>query len=168
MFLESAERFVRFHGNFATLKNFVERLILQDKQDNTTNDEDEDIRKNEVTLMTLHSSKGLEFKKVFLVGMEEELLPHKKTIKENGDIGEELRLCYVGITRAEQELIMTYCKERKIYGKKTPRHHSRFLLELDKEGLYDLADCTQFGHLGDEEAQEYKKNFFSNLMESLD
>ena len=63
--------------------------------------------------MTLHSSKGLEFEKVYLVGMEEELIPHKKTITEGDDVSEELRLCYVGITRAKDDLTMSYCRKKK-------------------------------------------------------
>ena len=85
--------------------------------------------------MTLHSSKGLEFRKVFLVGMEEELLPHKKTITMGEDISEERRLAYVGVTRAQEELIMTFCKERKIYGKNVARHRSRFINELEKKKI---------------------------------
>ena len=101
------------------LKFFIEKLLLQDSQDkNDDDEEDDDVRKNEVTLMTLHSSKGLEFEKVYLIGVEEEILPHKKTIKDNQDINEELRLAYVGLTRAKSELFMTYCKEKKTLRKK--------------------------------------------------
>ena len=71
-------------------------------------DEGQDVRKNEVTLMTYHSSKGLEFKNIYMIGVEEETLPHKKTITQGEDISEERRLCYVGITRAQEKLIMTY------------------------------------------------------------
>jgi len=77
-FIESANRFTQYFKENANLKNFVERLLLQDSQDKEELEDDPDVRKNEVTLMTLHSSKGLEFKKVYLVGMEEETLPHKK------------------------------------------------------------------------------------------
>ena len=117
--------------------------------------------------MTLHSSKGLEFEKVYLIGVEEEILPHKKTIKDNQDINEELRLAYVGLTRAKSELFMTYCKERKIYGKNIPRHKSRFLHELPKDS-YIEQDRTVFCHLTVEQAEAYKKDFFENLMSELD
>lgn len=167
-FLESCERFTKFFGKQATLKNFIARLLLQDSQDNTDLDEeDSDIRKNEVTLMTLHSSKGLEFDIVYLMGMEEETLPHKKSIVQ-GDISEERRLCYVGITRARKKLFMTYCKERKFYGKDLARHRSRFVNELEKEGLLIEQDRTSFGHLNEQEIKEYKKNFFDDLMGLLD
>jgi ATP-dependent DNA helicase Rep/DNA helicase-2/ATP-dependent DNA helicase PcrA len=169
VFIESAERFVQFQKNHATLKNFVEKLLLQDNQDKQEDDEDDDVRKNEVTLMTLHSSKGLEFDTVYLVGMEEESLPHKNVIKLGEDISEERRLCYVGITRAQQKLIMTYCKERKIYGKNLVRHKSRFLEEIDKEELFVHQDRTNFGHLAsEEEIEQYKKDKFAAMMNLLD
>lgn len=169
-FIESATRFTNYYKESANLKLFAERLLLQDSQDKEElNDgEDSDVRKNEVTLMTFHSSKGLEFKNVFMVGVEEETLPHKKTISQGEDISEERRLCYVGITRAQEKLIMTYCKQRKIYGKETPRHKSRFLFNLEKENMYIEQDRTTFGHLTEEEATDYKKSFFSNLLDSLD
>jgi superfamily I DNA/RNA helicase len=115
--------------------------------------------------MTLHASKGLEFDNVFLAGMEEELLPHKKTIVENSDINEERRLCYVGITRARKKLIMTYAKERKIYGKMIPRFKSRFVIELVH--CYKEIDRTNFGDMSEEEVKDFKKSFFGNLMDSL-
>lgn len=165
--IASAERFQQYVSQKTALKSFVEKLMLQDSQDQKEDeDEDEDIRKNEVTLMTLHSSKGLEFEKVYLLGVEEETLPHKKSIQENG-ISEELRLAYVGITRAKEELIMTYCKERKIYGKNIARFKSRFLLDLP-EGSFIEQDRTTFGHLTPEQAENYKKDFFSNLMDGLE
>jgi superfamily I DNA/RNA helicase len=168
-FIESANRFTNYFKENANLKNFVERLLLQDSQDtDELEDEDHDVRRNEVTLMTLHSSKGLEFKTVFLVGVEEETLPHKKTITQGEDISEERRLCYVGITRAQERLIMTYCKNRKIYGKETPRNKSRFIHELENKLLITEQDRTTFGHLTEEEAQDYKKSFFSNLFDSLE
>lgn len=168
-FIESANRFTNYYKENANLKNFVERLLLQDSQDkDKLEDEDGDVRKNEVTLMTLHSSKGLEFKKVFLVGMEEETLPHKKTISQGEDISEERRLAYVGITRAQETLIMTYCKQRKLFGKDTPRMKSRFINDLAGKNLFIEQDRTTFGHLTEEEADTYKKSFFSNLLHSLD
>lgn len=168
-FVESAERFTHYYKENANLQTFVERLLLQDSQDKEEGeDEDQDVRKNEVTLMTFHSSKGLEFKDVYMIGVEEETLPHKKTISQGEDISEERRLCYVGITRAQEKLIMTYCKNRKIYGKETPRHPSRFLNDVRDSHLFIEQDRTQFGHLTKEEAESYKKNFFANLLANLD
>ena len=169
-FIESSERFTNYYKENANLKNFCERLLLQDSQDKGELDEegDGDVRKNEVTLMTFHSSKGLEFKSVYMVGIEEETLPHKKTISQGEDISEERRLCYVGITRAQERLVMTYCKQRKIFGKEAPRFKSRFINDLVGKNLFVEQDRTTFGHLTEEEATDYKKNFFSNLLGSLD
>lgn len=168
MFLESAERFQKFQAEAATLRNFVEKLLLQDAQDqrDQEDEQDDDIRKNEVTMMTLHSSKGLEFDIVYLIGMEEEILPHKRTITEGEDISEERRLAYVGVTRAREKLYMTYCKERKIYGRKVPRHPSRFLNEMNP--LFVEQDRTTFGHLSEEEKEEHIKSTFASLTSLLD
>jgi DNA helicase-2/ATP-dependent DNA helicase PcrA len=157
-FIESARRFQNYPDT--SLRDFIEKLLLTDNQD-----KDEVEKKHEVTLMTLHSSKGLEFDYIFLVGMEEELLPHKRCIQDGTDINEELRLCYVGVTRARKQLFMTYCKERKIYNKDTPRSKSRFLNSI--ENLYVEQDRTSFGHLTKEEAQEFKKSFFADLAKSI-
>jgi DNA helicase-2/ATP-dependent DNA helicase PcrA len=163
-FIMTADRFQDRYHDDATLKNFVERLLLADSQDrqNTPGD---DTKINEVTLMTLHGSKGLEYDFVFLIGMEEELLPHKKTILDGSDISEERRLCYVGVTRARRKLIMTYAKERKIYGKMIPRFKSRFVIELEK--CFKEVDRTNFGDMSEDEVADFKKSFFGNLMDSL-
>jgi superfamily I DNA/RNA helicase len=163
-FLLSTDRFVDRFAEEATLGNYLERLLLLDNQDKQNSEDD--IMKNEVQLMTLHSSKGLEFDTCFLVGMEEELLPHKNVIKEGGDTDEERRLCYVGITRAKRRLIMTYAKERKIYGKEIKRHPTRFLIE--HSDYYIEQDRNSFGHLSEDEAEQYKSDFFGDLLKSLD
>lgn len=163
-FLLSADRFQDRYQEEATLKNFVERLLLADAHD--TQGPGEGFKNNEVTLMTLHASKGLEFDYVFLAGMEEEILPHKKTIVDNSaDVNEERRLCYVGITRARKKLVMTYAKERKIYGKMIPRFKSRFVVELGH--CFKEVDRTNFGDMSEEEVKDFKKSFFGNLMDTL-
>lgn len=163
-FLLSTDRFVDRFKEEANLQNYLERLLLVDNQDKQN--DDEGILKNEVQLMTLHSSKGLEFDTCFLLGMEEELLPHKNVIKENGDIDEERRLCYVGITRAKRRLIMTYAKERKIYGKNLRRAMSRFV--ADHEDHFIHQDRNSFSHMSEEEEMNYKSNFFNDLLSSLE
>ncbi len=163
--VESTRHFMRHFKSAATLDNFVDKLLLQDMQD-SEEQEDDDIRPNRVMLMTLHSSKGLEFDYVFLVGLEEGILPHKKTIAQGEDISEERRLCYVGITRAKERLFMTQCKERRIHGNMQPRYISRFLNGLEE--YYLTQDRTKFEHLSEEEEKEYRENFFSNLMALLD
>ena len=162
-FILTADRFQDRYQEDANLKNFVERLLLADSSDRHTSSDGE--KKNEVTLMTLHASKGLEYDNVFLIGMEEELLPHKKTIQDGTDVSEERRLCYVGVTRARKKLIMTYTKERKMYNKMIARFKSRFVLELER--CYKEVDRTNFGDMSEDEVTDFKKNFFGSLMDSL-
>jgi DNA helicase II / ATP-dependent DNA helicase PcrA len=165
-FIQSAERFQETYKDEATLKNFVEKLLLADSQDRRNPAKDENGLINEVTMMTLHSSKGLEFDIVFLIGMEEDKLPHRKVIRQNEDISEERRLCYVGMTRARKKLFMSYCKEKTINNKSIPRHPSRFILETAQD-LYIHQDRTMFGHMSKEEAEEMKVDFFNDLIKSL-
>lgn len=89
----------------------------------------------EVTLMTIHSAKGLEFTAVFLVGMEEGIFPHSNSLLEEDGLEEERRLCYVGITRAKEILYLTNSKRRMLYGKDTMNPPSRFIDEINKEYL---------------------------------
>lgn len=109
----------------------VTNLMLRDMLDRN---EEEEENLNQVQLMTLHAAKGLEFNHVYLVGMEEEFLPHKSSI-ENDDIEEERRLAYVGITRAQQSLVFTLCKKRNKFGEVINCEPSRFLEEIPEEDL---------------------------------
>ena len=88
-----------------------------------------------ITLMTIHSAKGLEFDAVFLVGMEEGIFPHANALIENEGLEEERRLCYVGITRARKILYLSNAKRRMLYGKDNSNLPSRFLEEIDSELL---------------------------------
>ena len=90
-----------------------------------------------VQMMTLHSAKGLEFPLVFLVGLEEGLFPHKMSLDE-GNLEEERRLCYVGITRAMEKLYLTYAENRRLYGKDTLNRPSRFIREIPGELLQEV------------------------------
>jgi ATP-dependent DNA helicase Rep len=113
-----------------TLPEVVTRLTLRDMLERGEDEEQAD----QVQLMTLHASKGLEFPIVFMVGMEEGLLPHQASIDED-NIEEERRLAYVGITRAQRELIMTQAKERRQYGEVMKPTSSRFLDELPQDDI---------------------------------
>ncbi|CDG23125.1 ATP-dependent DNA helicase rep [Xenorhabdus poinarii G6] len=114
-----------------TLSQIVARFTLRDMLERGEEDEQLD----QVQLMTLHASKGLEFPYVFLVGMEEGLLPHQSSIDEN-NIEEERRLAYVGITRAQRALFFTLSKERRQFGELIRPQPSRFLLELPQDDLH--------------------------------
>ncbi len=91
-----------------------------------------------VQLMTLHSAKGLEFPLVFLVGLEEGLFPHKMSAEEPGRLEEERRLCYVGITRAEKQLVITYAEQRRLYGDTLYGVPSRFLKEIPDSVIEEI------------------------------
>ncbi|MEC7030590.1 MAG: UvrD-helicase domain-containing protein [Pseudomonadota bacterium] len=93
---------------------------------------------DQIQLMTLHAAKGLEFPAVFLVGLEDDLFPHKMTHADDMQIEEERRLCYVGMTRAEQKLYLSYAETRRLYGQEMYQRPSRFIRELPNEQIDNL------------------------------
>ena len=105
------------------LDEFLQQIALFSEQDNLTSDQ------GVVTLMTLHNAKGLEFPIVFMIGCEEGIFPHMRAI-EAGDLDEERRLCYVGITRARRELYLTYARQRTLFGQRSYNVPSRFIDEV--------------------------------------
>jgi len=113
-----------------TLAEIVSKIMLMDIMERNQEEEASD----QVSLMTLHAAKGLEFPHVFLIGMEENILPHQNSI-ETGAIEEERRLAYVGITRAQRTLTFSYCTHRKKYGEISECEPSRFLNELPEADL---------------------------------
>jgi ATP-dependent DNA helicase Rep len=113
-----------------TLPEVVQRLTLRDMMERS----EEDAQADQVQLMTLHASKGLEFPYVFMVGMEEGILPHQSSIDED-NIDEERRLAYVGMTRAQQQLYFTIARERRQFGELIEPTPSRFLYELPNDDL---------------------------------
>ncbi|WP_372871098.1 DNA helicase Rep [Shewanella sp.] len=113
-----------------TLPEVVSRLTLRDMMERSSEDEAGD----QVQLMTLHASKGLEFPYVFMIGMEERILPHQTSIDED-NVEEERRLAYVGVTRAQRELWFTMCRERRQFGETMRCEPSRFLDELPQDDL---------------------------------
>lgn len=108
------------------IEQAIAKLVLRDILDRQ---EEEDESLDRVQLMTLHAAKGLEFPYTYLIGMEEDLLPHRNSIEQN-TIEEERRLCYVGITRARKNLTLTYARKRKQFGEVSNTTPSRFLSEL--------------------------------------
>ncbi len=118
-------------GDESDIQAAIAKLVLRDLLERQ---EEEEESLDKVQLMTLHASKGLEFPHVYLIGMEEELLPHRNSIEED-NIEEERRLCYVGITRARTTLTITYCGKRKQFGEMIDCTPSRFLDELPYDDL---------------------------------
>ena len=146
---------------YPDLAGFLDRMSLFDDEVNGKNDKESKLALDAVTLMSLHSSKGLEFPVVFLAGMEEGFLPHRKSISETFDIDEERRLCYVGITRAQQQLILLGARQRRKYGKLEQREPSRFLSEIPEDVLENTTE-TQTAANPENEAVS-AGNFFSNM-----
>jgi DNA helicase-2/ATP-dependent DNA helicase PcrA len=112
-----------------SLVGFLEEMTLADRDVSP----DDDKPQQAITLMTLHSAKGLEFPHVFLVGMEEGILPHQRSILEGQGVEEERRLCYVGVTRAKDSLTLTFTRARMKWGKPRPSIPSRFIAEMRGE-----------------------------------
>jgi len=155
--LNSLEAFEKREGPKASLLTYLNRLSLDTRQ------EEEDVPggNRRVTLMTVHAAKGLEYRLVFFIGMEEDLMPHKGMQGEPQNLEEERRLCYVGITRAKELLYLTRAAIRVKRGKDVPCTPSRFLEDLPA-GAVELIDL-EAPRAGPPTDQE--KNFFANLKE---
>ncbi|MFQ1047399.1 DNA helicase Rep [Avibacterium paragallinarum] len=142
-----------------TLNQVVARLTLRDMLERGEEDDESD----QVQLMTLHASKGLEFPHVFLVGMEENILPHQTSIDED-NVEEERRLAYVGITRAQRTLTFSLCKERRQFGEVFKPTPSRFLEELPADDVLWERDKPP---LSTQEKQQKAKSHIANLRSIL-
>ena len=139
----------------ASLADFLDSIALVSDVDNL--DETADA----VTLMTMHSAKGLEFEVVFLVGMEEGLFPSKRSIDEDETVEEERRLCYVGITRAKKRLYITNASKRTLYGSTSYTMPSRFVSEIPPE-LYDESSFESLNGKGS------RSNYLDSEYKSVD
>ncbi|ASP38075.1 DNA helicase Rep [Bacterioplanes sanyensis] len=117
-------------GDEVTIEDAVGKLVLRDMLEQQEQEDEND----QVQLLTLHASKGLEYPHVYIIGMEEELMPHRNSIEAN-TIEEERRLMYVGITRAKRTLSLTYAAKRRQYGETASTTHSRFLDELPQKDV---------------------------------
>lgn len=165
------EKDVRREGVSTTIASLTEAIkkgkSLSDFLDQTALDaekEDDLEERSGVTLITLHAAKGLEYPVVYLVGLEEGILPHKRSIEE-GTRDEERRLLYVGITRAQVKMTMTYCATRVKWGKEETCEASSFIRELNpdwihEEGYEDI--------MGAEASEEELRGFFSAMSDMLD
>ncbi|WP_078394324.1 DNA helicase PcrA [Shouchella patagoniensis] len=138
--LENIDEFITVTQEFEKrseekdLVSFLTDLALVADIDQLDKDDDE-VKKDAITLMTLHSAKGLEFPYVFLIGMEEGIFPHNRSLFEEEEMEEERRLAYVGITRAEKQLYLTCAKMRTLYGRTNTNPASRFISEIPVELL---------------------------------
>jgi DNA helicase-2/ATP-dependent DNA helicase PcrA len=113
-----------------TLREFLDHAAL-------ASDTDQYKAEAQVTLMTMHAAKGLEFPAVFIAGLEEGLFPHSRANESQNDLEEERRLCYVAVTRAEKYLYLSHAMKRRVYGAETPSEPSRFLMEFPLELIED-------------------------------
>lgn len=165
----SLQRFTERGKGKEDLAEFLRMLSLE------TSKEEDQIPGPKVVLTTLHGAKGLEFPVCFMIGLEEELLPHIRTLQPQAtdaldadhatDISEERRLCYVGITRAQRKLYLTRSCTRIARGRAMPRTPSRFLLEIP-EDLYEVRDIGEEARAKVPEAEV--QSFFGNLANMLD
>ncbi len=157
--IENLEEFltvaIEFEEEYAenSLSQFLEGITLSSDIDNVEETEDS------VTLMTLHSAKGLEFPVVFLVGMEEGIFPGYKSISEPKELEEERRLCYVGITRAKEHLYLTCSKQRTIFGSTSYNPVSRFLKEIPEDLLEGYKEA--FGEEDNNKNQMFKDSNYT-------
>ncbi|KGX88235.1 DNA helicase PcrA [Pontibacillus litoralis] len=149
--LENINEFLSVTKNFEetsedkTLIAFLTDLALIADIDQV---DDDPFADDKVTLMTLHSAKGLEFPAVFLIGMEENVFPHSRSIMEEEEMEEERRLAYVGITRAEQQLFLTNAKMRTLFGRTNMNPVSRFIGEIPEDLIEGRAEPSSFSPRG--------------------
>jgi DNA helicase-2/ATP-dependent DNA helicase PcrA len=121
------EREIEGEGEITPLEEYLQTNMLRSEQDALEGAEQE-----KVTLMTLHNAKGLEYDTVIVIGMEDGAFPHMRSLEEGGE-EEERRLCYVGITRAERRLYLTWARERQLFGRSERNLPSRFIDEIPAE-----------------------------------
>ena len=131
--LENIKELKSVATTFPSLNDFLENIALVQQEYSIQEKNKKKETREGVRLMTLHSSKGLEFEAVFMVGFEEGILPHSRSMIDDADIEEERRLCYVGITRAKDYLYISYATRRLFFGKSSLNEPSRFLLDIPEK-----------------------------------
>lgn len=130
MRIENVKELRSVAEEFPKLTEFLENVALVEASDSPKHRHADTMNNDAVTLMTLHSAKGLEFPVVFMVGMEEGLFPHSRSMLNMNELEEERRLCYVGITRAKEKLYLTYARQRLYFGQRSNNLVSRFLTDI--------------------------------------
>lgn len=135
--LENIKELRSVATEFPILRDFLENVALVEQEYIPQHVKDMGKNRDAVTLMTLHAAKGLEFPVVAIVGMEEGIFPHSRSLMEKDELEEERRLCYVGITRAKEKLILTYANRRLFFGTRTQNMISRFIADIP-EAVLDL------------------------------
>lgn len=131
--LENIKELRSVATEYTELHSFLETVALVERQSEP--DVERDKKRKAVTLMTLHAAKGLEFPIVCMVGMEEGLFPHGRSLMDKEELEEERRLCYVGITRAKEKLYMTYANHRLFFGTRTQNMISRFIADIPQHAM---------------------------------
>lgn len=133
--LENIKELRSVATEFPQLTQFLENVALMEDEYLPEKVKERDEKRDAVTLMTLHAAKGLEFSTVFLIGMEEGLFPHARSLMDRDELEEERRLCYVGITRAKEKLHLLYANKRLFFGTRTHNMISRFIADIPTEVL---------------------------------
>lgn len=131
--LENIKELRSVATEFPALQDFLENVALVEREYIPAHDKNIGEHRDAVTLMTLHAAKGLEFPIVAIVGMEEGIFPHSRSLMEKDELEEERRLCYVGITRAKEKLYLTYANRRLFFGTRTQNMISRFVADIPEE-----------------------------------
>ena len=133
--LENIKELRSVATQFPVLSEFLENVALMEQEFTPKAIRDREQNRKAVTLMTLHAAKGLEFPMVFMIGMEEGIFPHSRSLMEKDELEEERRLCYVGITRAQDKLFLTYANRRLFFGTRTQNTISRFIADIPEHAL---------------------------------
>ncbi len=133
--LENIKELRSVATEFPKIQEFLETVALVEQEYQPKKQRETDAKRETVTLMTLHAAKGLEFSVVFMVGMEEGLFPHSRSLMDKDELEEERRLCYVGITRAKERLYISFANRRLYFGTRTQNMVSRFLSDIPEHAL---------------------------------
>lgn len=165
--IENIKELKTVAAQYPDISQFLEVVSLLEGPETISGRHKAETEYNAVTLMTLHAAKGLEFKHVFIVGWEEGLFPHSRALLDNSELEEERRLAYVGITRAMQDLYLTYTLHRNIYGTSQSSVISRFISDIP-ENLLKFENAYSSQVIGGKNASYRSKvNFYSDELEKF-